>query len=208
MNVPTRYRLPVAIVASVGVVAVVLVVLLAGGSDRPNDTSPPRASPSASIDPYAAPENSVRAFFEAFAQARRTDDPSLVKPFVTSEDSSAYLSVSGFLLGQKEVKKASVTTVLRLENLRVESSATTAPVTLDYTEGGYDISLDTGEPLESAAILPTTQVTVELVLSDGRWLVDSYEEIAEITSTNLGTVKSRLNRARASFAELIEPKLR
>ncbi|MET0399795.1 MAG: sigma-70 family RNA polymerase sigma factor [Longimicrobiaceae bacterium] len=36
----------------------------------------------------------------------------------------------------------------------------------------------------------------------------SYEEIAEITSTNLGTVKSRLNRARASFAELIEPKLR
>ncbi|MDF1501758.1 sigma-70 family RNA polymerase sigma factor [Roseisolibacter sp. H3M3-2] len=36
----------------------------------------------------------------------------------------------------------------------------------------------------------------------------SYEEIADITATNLGTVKSRLNRARASFAELIEPKLR
>src|SRR3982751_6858536 len=36
----------------------------------------------------------------------------------------------------------------------------------------------------------------------------SYEEIAQIPSTTLGTVKSRLNRARASFAELIEPKLR
>ena len=36
----------------------------------------------------------------------------------------------------------------------------------------------------------------------------SYEEIAEITHTNLGTVKSRLNRARTSFADLIEPKLR
>ena len=36
----------------------------------------------------------------------------------------------------------------------------------------------------------------------------SYEEIAEITHTNLGTVKSRLNRARNSFADLIEPKLR
>jgi RNA polymerase sigma-70 factor (ECF subfamily) len=33
----------------------------------------------------------------------------------------------------------------------------------------------------------------------------SYEEIAERTRTQLGTVKSRLNRARAQFAEMIEP---
>ena len=35
----------------------------------------------------------------------------------------------------------------------------------------------------------------------------SYEEIADITGCNLGTVKSRLNRARNSFAQLIEPLL-
>ena len=35
----------------------------------------------------------------------------------------------------------------------------------------------------------------------------SYEEIAEITQCNLGTVKSRLNRARQAFAELIGPYL-
>jgi RNA polymerase sigma-70 factor (ECF subfamily) len=33
----------------------------------------------------------------------------------------------------------------------------------------------------------------------------SYEEIADITHCNLGTVKSRLNRARHSFAEMIAP---
>ncbi|HET7632184.1 MAG TPA: sigma-70 family RNA polymerase sigma factor [Gemmatimonadaceae bacterium] len=33
----------------------------------------------------------------------------------------------------------------------------------------------------------------------------SYEEIADITHCNLGTVKSRLNRARTAFAAIIEP---
>ena len=35
----------------------------------------------------------------------------------------------------------------------------------------------------------------------------SYEEIADITGCNLGTVKSRLNRARNAFADIIGPHL-
>ena len=36
----------------------------------------------------------------------------------------------------------------------------------------------------------------------------SYQEIAGVTSSNLGTVKSRLNRARTSFARIIAPMVR
>ena len=57
----------------------------------------------------------------------------------------------------------------------------------------------------SVAQLPSHHREVFLLREiEGR----SYEEIAEITHCNLGTVKSRLNRARNSFAEIIEPALR
>jgi RNA polymerase sigma-70 factor (ECF subfamily) len=58
---------------------------------------------------------------------------------------------------------------------------------------------------ESVAALPEHHREVFVLRElEGR----SYEEISEITHCNLGTVKSRLNRARNSFAEIIEPSLR
>ncbi len=175
MNVPPRYRLAIAIVASVGVVVIVLVAVLLAGGGGPAATPTPSTSASASMDSTSTPEGAVRAFFAAYSQARRTDDPSLVEPYVTGNESSAYLSVSGFLLGQKEVKKGSVTTEERIENVRVAQSGTTATVTFDYTEGGYDISLETGEAIESPVVLPTVHVTVDLKQIDDQWLVDRYE---------------------------------
>ena len=52
-----------------------------------------------------------------------------------------------------------------------------------------------------AGLAPHHRVVFVLRELEGR----SYEEIAEITSCNLGTVKSRLNRARHAFAEAIAP---
>jgi len=58
---------------------------------------------------------------------------------------------------------------------------------------------------QSVAMLPAHHRDVFVLREiEGR----SYEEIAEITHCNLGTVKSRLNRARNAFAEIIEPSLR
>jgi len=177
-RVPSRYQLPLVIGVSV-----VVLLLIAGGvlltgrlGPSPTPTNPATSSPSAppSMD-ASTPEGAVRAFFDAYSEARRTDDPSLILPLTTGEDSSAYRSAEAFLLGQKEVGKASITTVLEIENVSTSVDGDSATVVFDFTEGGYDISLDTGEPLESPEVLPTTQVTAELVLSAGQWLVDSYE---------------------------------
>jgi RNA polymerase sigma-70 factor, ECF subfamily len=57
---------------------------------------------------------------------------------------------------------------------------------------------------QTVAVLPAHhQLVFRLRELEGK----SYEEIAEITGVNLGTVKSRLHRARTSFAERIEPLL-
>lgn len=57
---------------------------------------------------------------------------------------------------------------------------------------------------QAAAQLPTHHREVFVLREiDGK----SYEEIAAITGTQLGTVKSRLNRARNRFAQIIGPSL-
>ena len=99
---------------------------------------------------------------------------SIVAPFVTSTSSSAYLSAAGFLNGEKAVGKASVTTVLRIDNMQTALSGTTATVTFDYTEGGYDISATSGQPIETPTVLPTSKVVATVKEIDGRWLVDAY----------------------------------
>ena len=176
MTIAPRYRLPVAIAASAAVVLVVLVAVLVTSGGNPTPTAPPSPTASSSADPGSTPEGAVRAFFEAYAKARQADDPAGIEPFVTSKTSSAYLSAAGFLRGQKEKGKASVTTVLRLENMSTKTSTDgTATVTFDYTEGGYNIDPATGSPLESPTVLPVTKVTVVVRQLGGRWLVDAYQ---------------------------------
>jgi len=176
MNVPERYRL--ALVAATSLIVVVIVagtiVLLSRPGPTPVESPTATAVVSPSIDP-STPEGAVRSFFDAFAKARRTDDPALVVPFVTGKDSAAYQSVAAFLQGQKDVGKASVTTVLRLENVQVQPSDSTATVSFDYTEGGYNIDPKTGRAIESPVVLPTTKVVAVVRQIGGRWLVESYE---------------------------------
>lgn len=177
MNVPQRYRLPIAILASIAVVVLVFVAVAVVTQPRPSNSPSPSPSPSASVNPTDSPEGVVRAFFDALARARRTDDPTFLTPFVTSTDSSAYLTAAGFLEGQKQVGKASVITTNEIRDLRVDSQDGEAVVTFMHHMEGYDIDYDTGEPLESPTALPDVKVRVQVRQVGGRWLVERFENL-------------------------------
>ena len=176
-----RWRLPaIAALSLIIALAVVVVILLLGraptvidGSPSPSASQPTDASP----PPDDTPEAAVRAFFEAFAEARETDDPALIEPFVNGTDSSAYQTAAGFLLGQQEVGKASVVTVNELSNFDVSSDGGEATVLFDHRLGGYDIDLESGEPVESPTVLESRRKQAVVVLIDGVWLVDSFENL-------------------------------
>jgi hypothetical protein len=145
-----------------------------GPSPTPSSSAQPSPTRSQSADP-TTPEGATRAFFDAVVAARRTDDPALIEPFVTDRESSAYRTVEAFLRGQKESGKASITTLLDLEDVNVEESGGMARLTATLLESGYDIDLDTGEPLESPVTLAPRTLTVELQRVGETWKVDSFE---------------------------------
>jgi hypothetical protein len=181
-----RYRLPfVALIALavVGVVVAAVVGLGSIGSSATSSMPTPSASltptatpaPATPTDPLSTPEGATRAFFDAFNQGWRTDDPTVVGPYVTGTGSSAYLSVSAFLGGQKGENKAAVITTQELDNMRSSITGATAAVEFDYTVGGYSTSLG-GTPIETPNVLAPVHVRVNLTLLGGRWLVDQYTQ--------------------------------
>lgn len=179
MRIPPRYRFPIAILASVVVVALIFVGVRFLGQPGSSNTPTPTATSSSSPFPGAGdtPESAVRAFFRAFAKAGETNDPSTIEPFVNGTASSAYLTASAFLRGQDEVGKASITTVSELSDVDVDVDRDQATVEFTYVAGGYDIDAATGKPLESPVVLPAERVRAVVVLEDDQWLVDSYEAV-------------------------------
>ncbi len=177
-----RWRLPaIAGLSLIIAVAVVGAILLLGraptalnGSPSPRSTTSQTAS---SVPAGSTPESAVRAFYEALAEARETDDPSIVEPFVNGIRSSAYQTAAGFLEGQRALGIASITTINELTNFDVEMNGDAATVTFDHRDGGYDIELDTGQPLESPVALPERRKMAIVLRVDGRWLVDSFENV-------------------------------
>jgi hypothetical protein len=71
----------------------------------------PTATPAPTpTDPRSTPEGATRAFFDGVLKGTEDDDPSLVEPYVTSKDSSAYLSVPDSSAVRQGVNRGSVVT--------------------------------------------------------------------------------------------------
>ena len=179
-----KYRLPVVALIALAVVAVVVIAIVGLGSlgssatsaaPTPSPMLTPAATPAPTpTDPRSTPEGATRAFFAAFVKAWKTDDPSLVEPYVTSKESSAYLTVAGYLGGAQGVGRASIITTDSLDSMTSRVSGDTATVDFYYTEGGYDINPSTGAALESPTLLAPVRLTATLKLVNGLWLMDSY----------------------------------
>ena len=177
-RLPSRTNPLVVVVTGVAVLLLVAGgVLLVGGLGSlppPSASVPTSATTSPTTDP-STPEGAVRAMFDAFARARPTNDASLVLPFVTSEDSPAYLSVKGFLDGQQSLERAAVITDQRFDNLSVDMGDATASVTFTYVETGHLISTGSAEPIGSPGSSEPLRVVARVVLEGSTWLVDEYE---------------------------------
>ena len=153
-RIPERRRPLVVLAASLAVLLVVAggVLLIGRLTPTPTPTTLPTSSATASpsADP-STPEGAVRAFFAAFARGeadRRSVD--LIRPFVTGD------RVVGLPIGRglpdwarRQSGRRRSSRSSSFGNIGVDDQGDTATFTGLHSEGGYDIDLDTGEPLES-----------------------------------------------------------
>lgn len=111
-------------------------------------------------------------------------------------------------LAKNELRNRSRSPLVTLEQARPRDEEEQRPMEFEDPESRPD------ELYERRNLKALVDLTVARLSSHHREVFvlrelegKSYEEIAEIMHCNLGTVKSRLNRARQSFAELIGPHL-
>ncbi len=85
-----------------------------------------------------------------------------------------------------------------------EAEAEYTPHLIDDAEPPEEMALrhELGEMLQQAINLLPPEQRMVLILSDAEGF--SYQEIADITASSLGTVKSRLNRARTKLRDILQ----
>ena len=128
--------------------------------------------------------------------------------FDRSRKFSTWIYTIASNLAKNELRNRSRSPLVTLEQTRPQEDDDLRPIEFEDTSSRPD------DLYERRQLRALVDQTVAQLSSHHREVFvlrelegKSYEEIAEIMHCNLGTVKSRLNRARQSFAELISPHL-
>jgi RNA polymerase sigma-70 factor (ECF subfamily) len=144
-------------------------------------------------DPDSAADAAQDAFLAAFRNVRSFRGGSLRSWFLRIATNTCY--------DQLRVRKRRPTTSLNIDS---DDDHEQAPLQIaDRGESPDDFTLrrELAAGLQLALDQLPDEQRVIVVLSDIEGL--AYDEIAQITNTNLGTIKSRLSRARGRLREIL-----
>jgi RNA polymerase sigma-70 factor (ECF subfamily) len=128
--------------------------------------------------------------------------------FDSTKKFSTWIYTIASNLAKNELRNRSRSPLVLYQSLRPRDDGDQHPLQFEDSSSRPD-DMYTGRWLRElvaatvATLAPHHRVVFIMREIEGR----SYEEIAELTRCNLGTVKSRLNRARQAFAQRIAPYL-
>lgn len=151
-------------------------------------------------DPDEAEETAQETFVKAFVHA---DKYKTIARFSTWLYTIATNLVRNKLRARKRAPR-----FISLWSRNPESEEESAPVDLLDTSRQPDVEFndkELGEIINEAIARIPEKYRTSFVLREVNQL--SYEEIAAVTGLKLGTVRSRINRARSWFRRVIEPQL-
>ena len=128
--------------------------------------------------------------------------------FDTSKKFSTWVYTIASNLAKNELRNRSRNPLVLYQSLRVQGEEDRRPLQFEDASSRPD-DMFAGRHLRElvdaavATLSPHHREVFVMRELEGR----SYDEIADLTRCNLGTVKSRLNRARRAFAERVAPYL-
>jgi len=142
-------------------------------------------------DPDAAADATQEAFLSAFRAIRKFRGGSFKAWLLRIVTNACY--------DQLRLKQRRPTT--SLEALLATGSAPSPPTGMEETPEEHALRQELARVIQAGIQTLPPEQRITLVLSDVQGL--SYREIAEVTRTSLGTVKSRLSRARAKLRDFL-----
>jgi hypothetical protein len=167
-----RRWIPATVVA-LAVIGLLSVLAARGLSSTISSTTKPTApvSPSPSLHSKEAVIAAIAHYYDAEFRARQTGDLTAIRALTVDEGSPAYLNLKEYVSEQLQLGKRSVTVADHFADWDINISGDRAIAVFTFWARGHDISVTTGQPLESDMTTPKGHYKASLRLVGGEWLL-------------------------------------